>query len=86
MSLIPDQIQRPEPTVAQGAVQVRQALRMAVMNCRQACLRVQRLVETHGRTALATELGDDAAELATAYSAVRQLATTYMTDPGPLPE
>ena len=78
-------VQRPQPTAADGARRCRTALRGAIDRCHQACREVRQAVQKHGRQEIAAALGDDAAELATLYGQLKDLAMAHGREVEDLP-
>lgn len=77
------QVQRPTPTVTQGANQIIIALNQAVNQTEAALVRVRELVTTHGRSNLQTELtnlGENPAELLSVYNAAKTFIEAADTD------
>jgi len=71
MSIL-DRVERPEPSVANGANRLRQQMSGMVSQMTSSLQNVRRIVDKFGRAELAAELGeDDAAELLTIYNAVK---------------
>ena len=61
------------PTAEDAARQTRQILLRLVNQSDQGLSRIRDLVNTHTRAAIATELGGDAAALATVYTALKDM-------------
>lgn len=77
------QIQRPSPSIRQGANQLIIQLNSAVNQTEQALLQVRRVVETHTRAALSAELtamGESPAELLSVYNAAKTFIETADID------
>ena len=63
----------PGPDVADGARQIRQILLRLVNQTDNGLSRIREIVNTHTRTALATELGADAPALLTVYNNLKDM-------------
>jgi hypothetical protein len=78
----------PEPTAADGAADIREAVRQAASALEQALDQVHEIVTEFGRGAIDQELGSDAGELQTVYDDLKQsllvLDSTQLTPDLPL--
>jgi hypothetical protein len=79
-------VQRRQPTPADGAHRARMALRGAVDQCASACEMVRQVLERHTKAAIAAELGEDAAQLKAVYDDLKAVAAKYGREVPEMPE
>jgi len=60
-----------QPTAAEGAVRVRHLVFQTVTTIQKSLLAIQKIVEQHGRSPIAKELGPDATQLQAVYDKLR---------------
>lgn len=66
----------PAKTTTDGALQIRRKLVSAVDAIERELADIRRIITIYGRTELQAELGDDAADLAALYGALKNAAET----------
>ncbi|MFP4354060.1 MAG: hypothetical protein ACLFUJ_02965 [Phycisphaerae bacterium] len=62
---------------------LRQTAKQAVEGCLSYLNSAEALTRKHGKTALQTQMGDDAAEFANAYTDLRSIVATYLGQTAP---